>query len=501
MVTDPKKSNLANQFREILIARLPIWLIPTVVIGSLGTLYAFVRSPSWKAWQVLHVRDEINSTDDGRFDSNDARKAAQETVLELARSRAVIEAALNQLEPPRSLFRLTKWPSSKEIAAVQDAVAVVAPKGAEFGKTDVLHLTVKSDSPESACTLNKVLGEQLFLRMQKYRTKKTAEIIKELEEKLRVTKTNLNLSTKRLEAMEKQVGSDLGELRSLDRTGSGESNLRTTLTQIETDLRAAQKERTAQQELYEILKAARDDSDKLVATPSEMLARATSLSSLRAGLVEAQLRIAQLSGKMSESHPILKAAIKAEKEVRNQLRIEIPAALNSVAADLKVTDALTASLRSELNEVQNRLSQLAILRAPYSNLLNEVQHHTEQLRQVRESLANAQAAQGASKTSSLLTRVGEIEVGDSPVGLGKTSIIAGSWCGGFIVGLGLVLVLSPASFGHQPRSSVGRRASDRTVKFGRRANDVAANQPADPAPRNRRASDRDQEQAKAEAAE
>jgi len=59
----------------------------------------------------------------------------------------------------------------------------------------------------------------------------------ELERTLTVGQQDLEKATARLQALEQRVGTDLGELRILSDGGAGESNLRSSLTQLEAELR------------------------------------------------------------------------------------------------------------------------------------------------------------------------------------------------------------------------------------------------------------------------
>ena len=85
-------SCLLARVRKTLAEHLTIWLLPTVAIGTLGTIYALVRPPTWEAVQELIIREEaVGELDpDGRFNSTDARKAAQEMVTQIARNRNVV---------------------------------------------------------------------------------------------------------------------------------------------------------------------------------------------------------------------------------------------------------------------------------------------------------------------------------------------------------------------------------------------------------------------------
>ena len=416
MSNDNQIQNVITQFIKSLQKHRSLWMAPTIICGVLGTGYAATKSSTWNAWQAIHVRDDVSS--DGQFGNVDLRKAAQETVIELARNRSVIDAALKEFGPPKTFFKVKEWPSSEVVNAVRSDLSVSAPPGTELGKADVIHLSVNADSPENALRLNNAICNQLDLHLQKLRSSKAESLVAELKNKQSLARRDLRQATAELEKLEREIGQDLGELRTLDQTGSGESNLRTSLTQISSDLRAATNRRMAQDQLNRILDEAKKDATKLVSIPDRLLDSQPELRKLKDGLAGAQLRIAELTGKMRNSHPLVRAADRELNEIRAQITNRLPAWTESVRADIKITDGLVNSLRSELSQVQKRLSELASMRAPYSNLVSRVQNRRDQLKEVNQSLSRAEAQRSSSNSSSVFTRVGEAEVSDSPIGAG-----------------------------------------------------------------------------------
>jgi uncharacterized protein involved in exopolysaccharide biosynthesis len=474
---------MLDQIKRHLAAHLSAWLIPTVVIGTLGSVYALVRPNTWCASQAFLVRDEamgeLGRT--GRFDTAEARKAAQETIIQVARNRTVVRSALEQLRPADRPTQ--SWPTEKDIQTVQSGINVTAPKGAEFGQTDVIYLQVKARSASESVALNRALFGQLSLHLQELRDRRADSVISELSEKLKLTQANWNTATSALEAMEREVGSDLGELRTMNQSGAGESNLRTSLNSIKADLRAAQASHTALQQQLELLLAAHNEPEKLVATPNAILETQPALRRLKDGLIDAQLRVAELLGRMNEDHPAVKAAMIAEAEIRQHMHAELTTSIRGIRAEMKVSDAVINSMKNQLAEVQQRLDRLASVRARYSNLVDEVQHRSEEVKEAQRALAEARAIKEAAGTASLIDRVDQPDPGDGPVGPSRLVIIGAAWIGGFMTGVGLLLVtVNPAA------GRTGRRWTDRlAVPFGRRSTDHAP--PAGAAPR-RRASDR-----------
>jgi uncharacterized protein involved in exopolysaccharide biosynthesis len=489
MSTDNQLQNLLNQIHSSLKKHLWLWVAPTILFGVLGTTYAAFKSSTWKSWQVIHVRDDGNAT--GRFGDTDSRKAAQETVIEMSRNRSVIEAALRDMGPPKSLFRIKEWPTSGDVNGVRDAVSISAPPGTELGNADVIHLTVKSKSKEHALELNRAVCNQLDIHLQQLRMSKAEGLVTELKNKQALAKKELQSATSELKKMEREIGKDLGELRTLDQTGSGESNLRTSLTQITNDMRASKNRRMEQQQLGEILERATADATKLVSIPDRLLDSQPELRRLKDGLAGSQLKIAELQGTMSETHPAVRAAERELNEIRAQISNRLPALTESVRADIQVITEQVNSLQRELLQVQNRLAELASLRAPYSNLVNMVQNRRDQLTEVNQSLSRAQAIFTSATMSSVFTRVGETEVGDSPIGPGRSTIAMASWIGGLMIGIGLVMLASPIEqIRNDGLRAFGRRTADKIQANGRRTGDREKSEVASDGAAERRSGDR-----------
>jgi hypothetical protein len=257
------------------------WLIPAVAVTALGAVYAVLKAPMWEATQALVVRDEAMGATvrPGKFQQPDDMKAAQETVLELARSRAVLRAALAEVGPGANHESDSPWPSAEAIAALAGCVKLTPPKGAEFGKTEVFYLSVKADSPTRALQLTEAICQQLQRRSQELRDQKAQGLVAELTKTVEIAKADLDVTTSSLKEIESEVGSDLGELRVLEDVGGGDSPLRRSISDMETELRQARQSIDGNQELLSLLEGvegryavAAGCSESLVRSPSRFAA-------------------------------------------------------------------------------------------------------------------------------------------------------------------------------------------------------------------------------------
>ncbi|MCH8924349.1 MAG: hypothetical protein IIA67_14515, partial [Planctomycetes bacterium] len=84
----------------------------------------------------------------GKFRLDNELKVTLETILEIARSRGVLEPALGEVGPPAD-YRVKKnhpFPNAEDVADLRDAVKLTPPKVSEFGTTEVFYLQVKDRS-------------------------------------------------------------------------------------------------------------------------------------------------------------------------------------------------------------------------------------------------------------------------------------------------------------------------------------------------------------------
>jgi hypothetical protein len=461
----------------------------------LALVYAlFFHRGEWEARQSFLVRDEAASSlmrdvRPGRFDGVDSMKTAQETVMELARSRSVVAAALAEVGPPRGAAIPKNWPTQADVEKLQDAIDIKAPNGAEFGKTEVFYLLVRDSHRERALALAEALTNQLELCLQAVRERKAGSLVEELTRAGELARAELDAATSRLTALEQAAGTDFAELRLLTDSVGGESNLRATLTAVKNDLRQARLEQENRRQLLDFLNKAERDSSLFLNMPSELLSLQPALEQLKRGLTEAELATARLQGAMTADHPLVNAAMLAETEIRQRLRHEIATAALNLQTELSLGESRIATLEGQLEETTGRMSNVASLRAHYANAASEVRHHDEMFKHAQQDLAAARAGLASANTTSLLTRLEEPYTPNSPSGPSRAVIVLAGIFGGLAVGMGLVFHGMPATRqGSSPQSHAAQPAAESVPANG--ASEFAPGQPDRRKQPRRRSSDR-----------
>ncbi len=414
---------------------------PIVVATLLAVSYAMVRPATWEASQALMVRSEAGDrlTRPGKFIHTDEMKTSQETVLELAKSRGVLSKALAELTPAAASGSIS-GDSERGLEALAAKVKIAPPKGAEFGKTEVFYLKVQDENPQRAIDLASALCHQLQVRFAELREAKARSTTDELTKTVSLAQQELDRATVALKEIEQQMGSDLAELRILNESPSGDSDLRRTATELEKELRTCQASQTESAAFLKLLTAAAQDPTQLLASPSVLLKSQPALGRLKDGLVDAQLRTGQMQGTMSDDHPLVRGARSTEKAIRDQLHDEIALAVRGVELDVRVNAERAAALTTQYAAIQERLGRLAAVRAEYANLVTASKARGETLKAVEQELAESRASQSAARTSSLINLVDTPDAGTRPVGPGRTAIVAAGFGGGALISLALILL-------------------------------------------------------------
>jgi uncharacterized protein involved in exopolysaccharide biosynthesis len=421
------------------------WLLPAAIVAAGASAYALLKPATWEASQALMVRAEAgnNPGGPGRFRDLSEMKTFQETVLEVAKNKSVLTAALQTVGPPEDAEAKPDagpWPSDQDVADLADTVKLVPPKGTEFGSTEVFYLKIRDRSPERAVRLADAVTEQLLARYKRLRDERAGSMVRELEHALTIAGEEVNEAVDQLKALESKVGGDLAELRNLEQLGSGDSDLRKLTVELENEVRRADVDVRNQRELQTLLTAAAADPKQLLATPNRLLDSQPALRRLKEGLIDAQIRTSQLLGSMSREHPQVRAALDAEEEIRRHLNQEVKTALQSVAAERVVADELLAQSQTRLAETRARLDRLAALRAEYSSLNAQFQQRLKLQEEAEKQLVAGRAAQAGAEDAALLTRVDMPDAGTKPVGPGRTTLLAAGILGGLICGVGCLLL-------------------------------------------------------------
>ena len=269
MNTMPISQSQHRELGRLLLTYWRRWAAITLLATVAAAVYALAAPKTWLATQALMVRNEAGggNAEPGKFRGIDDLRSTQETIVELTKSRSVLKAALMDVGPAADWAATSAWPGDKDIESLQKAVRIIPPKGMEFGVSEVFYLEVRDKDRARVAALSSALGRQLQLQLQEVRDAKARSMIDELNKTVQIARTDLRAATVELTALEKEVGSDLPELRSLLDANSSDTSLRRTVAEIENELRQCRAVEKTNGQLLGLLKEAQADPTRLMAAP------------------------------------------------------------------------------------------------------------------------------------------------------------------------------------------------------------------------------------------
>lgn len=450
----PSTPNVLHNIIRTMLRWSPLWLATTVASTSLGVLYVtFLKQDIWIASQAVIIRDEVGGTlnRQGRFDNKEAMKAAQETIMEIARNPEVIRQALYSISENSD-----QPPADEMVRQLLKQFSIRSPKGSEFGTTEIFYIDAADPSKENAIRINTAICDALEKRLQQVRMARYHGIVKELEHSLAIARSQRNEATEKLKEIETEVGQDLSDLRGLTDSLSGGGTVKVQIDQWTNEKRQAEIQYRQLKEDIFFLEHLQEDPSRVLVAPSTLLNAQPGLKKLCEGLVDSTIQESQLTGRFTSNHPSVKAARVARATIRQSLGEELRLAKSTLETELRVTEQRIALLDEQLTAGQHRISSLANIRADYANALAEVRNRTTIMEQIEREHAVAEANRLAAAQESLITRLDAPVAGDKPVGPGKKALICLSIFAGFFSGIGLVLLLAPIDLGIRH----GRRWSD-----------------------------------------
>ncbi len=334
------------------------------------------------------------------------------------------------------------WPSARDVELTAKKVEVRAPRGAELGTTEVIYLDTKHSSRKRAYDLNVALCDTLEERLQQVRESRADAVLEELTSARDVAKKELDAVTEKLQAIERKAGEDLSDLRGMTDANSSANSSRNQLDSVKSELRQAETQLRQMTLDLELAEKAFASPEQLL-SPNSLVNSQSGLKKLSEGLADARLNASQLQGRFTENHPLVVAALKAEREIQVRLREELGLARQTLVNDTLLIQRRIATLQEQRDELVARIDVLADIRAEYANLVADVRSRSKVLQDTERQLSEVQAARDAAKSCSLVTRIDTPFSSETPVGPGKTTILAGSTVAGLFFGFGALFLIAP----------------------------------------------------------
>lgn len=428
--------------------RPALWLIPAVLVWLATAAYLAVRPTEWEAVQTVSVRSQETPSEGGsRWLDGDQRRSLQETLLELFRSRAVLEAALREtdrLGEAATTVGAEKGVDPRRIERLRRVIKVTPPQGADLGSSEMLCLRVRDTDRTRAARLAEALCRQADLKWRALRRERAAAAAAEWERAVQTAEAELRRVNEQLAATETDLGTRLPELRAWANGPGGDTPLMKRLSEYNAELRTTESELADTEGLLRDVRAAITDSTRLLDAANALIKREPSIEHWKTAWVEAQVRLADARGLMTDQHPEVVAAAAAEQEIHGRLVEEISALVSILEGEQDDLRTKRDRLHARIAGVNEEIRGLAAKRVAYTNLVSEREQRLAVLQNARQRKDNARLTADAVTSTQLLIPMEGPETGLDPVGPGRAAILLGGLIAGLAFGFGVLAWCVPA---------------------------------------------------------
>ncbi len=380
------------------------WIIPAVLIAGGVAAFAFLSDDTWEVSQAILIRNHAVSEggEPGEFRGLDPMRRAEDTIVEVCLSRNVLAHTLKIVGPPDDVDsdEVDNWPSEESIQDLREALSIVAPNGAEFGTTEVLHIKLHDKQRARALTLIETIFVGLQERTGELRDRRANEMLSEVEKMVEIARVDLQETTREIKEIEESVGGDVVGLRMLHASPGGNGEREESLVAVDQEITQLEAANAVSQQLLKLLSSAKENAQLLLSAPPDLLATQPVLQQLVTGLVAAKLRTAGLRKNLEDKYPTVRAALREEAAIEERVFSELSNTVQIIQADMALRSSRQSVLEDKRAEMRSRLVKLASIRAEYSNLVDLVSHRQEGMKVAEQRLAEVRARQAVAQYES-----------------------------------------------------------------------------------------------------
>ena len=434
----------ARTIIDTLITYRKWWLAPTLVCTLLALAYVLVGSKTYTSRQSLVVRDDLVGTHfkPGRFDSLDSLKSAQETILEISRRPQVVRNALSKLGPP-ALTSESAWLGDQNLEATQGKIQISAPNGAEFGRTEVIVLSVQQNTRERAGQFVSYLLDEVEDTLRELRSAQFGSMQEELDQAASTAEKSYLEAANELKSFERKIGADLSTLISLNDAQAGTNNLQSELANLSVEQRVAWADVENVLKQIQILKEITDQPESLLEVPQELLQLQPTLSSLARGLNDAVLAYSRSKGRYQMEHPRVREDHRSVQDIKQRIEEKLTRTLGSLQNQLELREGKYNRITQLIDQKKQRLGELSSLRVDYTTLRQKVAKRREIHAGTQSSLAEIVTLGTSAKKVSLISRIDMPQTELYADGPSNKVVVFGGMLAGLLIGLGLVMFVAP----------------------------------------------------------
>ena len=448
------------------------WRIAACVASFVGlaACVAALTPWTWRAGMTVWlVPQTMESNQQGEFGYDaDRRLSVQlENFRQVAMSDEVLRAILKRVPTGAPPGLVT---ADQAIQSLRKHIGIRAPKGGEFGKSEIFLVSITDEDPGRALAVAEAFRDESQKRYQHLYYQKSETLTRQAAEATNGARTSLSGAQRELRRLELKAGRDLHDLRVLVGRQSADLLLKKALLNVQGERQKVEGEvRERQKRLEAVRQAVAKLTDSgLTAVPTHLFAKDDFLSPARRRVSELTARLGTLESRFTGEYPEVQAVRRELADARKRFRQALSGFMESLGADLAARAERLAYLSKQEREHMERLERLERMRTEYAMASATVERSLERVQATGRRLAEAQEIEARSRQARLLIFVDPPKVEDQPVGPKRRNHILAGLALGLLAGVGVAMISrhSGTAVGSVPMDPASELPPDREGMCG-----------------------------------
>lgn len=444
--TTPSETSVADIWRTLSTYRWRILACVAAFVG-LAICVAMVTPWTWRAHMTVWlVSQTIGREQQGEFGYDADRQLAVQlqNFRQVAFSDDVLAEVVERVPAPGILKLVTR---DDAIDSLRERMDMRAPKGTEFGKSEIFRVSVVDHDPARALALAEALKQVSQKRYKELYLQKAESLTRQATEAADAARGALATVQKGLVRLEKEAGPDLHDLRMLAGTKSGDVLLKKVLLNVQSDRQKLEGEvRESQKRLDAVKRAMAKMTDaNLTALPTQLLSKDEYLRPAHAHLLGLMAQVERLESRYTAQYPEVQAARRELADARRRFRQSLAAFVASLESDLSARLARLAYLAKQEQLHLARLQRLERMRTAYATAMAAVERALQRMQVTERRLAEAGELEARSRQAKLLLFVDPPKVDSQPVSPKRRDHVLAGLALGLLAGIGVAMLSRNAS--------------------------------------------------------
>ncbi len=417
-------------------------LLCTVLVGGAALVISYLEPKTWEASVKVWAQDQsaaLRRANDHAPEIQTRVKMVLSNLRELIFARSVLEetlvrcAAAEQADPPDAAHL------EEQGDRLRRAITIEAPKGSDFGTTEIFFVRLRDRDPSHAERLLQSLLDAFHKRYEQLSTEQANHLYDEIRLQVGESRQLLGQSEQNLEAFVSELGADLLELHTLVNTTGGESDLRKSLNSVNERLTPALIELQERTRFLDQVQKARLSPEPIV-VPAFLLHEYGALDETSRSLVKAHLDLDAVAARYKPDHSEYRSTEDRLRRTEQTCRAQADLALRALEKDIAAKKQSLDYLAETKQGYVKRMAELANKSVQYAGLVEEVRQRRETVAEVEKRLSDAFHAQLTAAQDVLLSTVDPPRTDPNPVSPRRALNIGVGTVLGLLIGLGLAFL-------------------------------------------------------------